>query len=45
MYILGKRLLSLSIIKKVSFMIQEVKSNACSYFKIMEEGINSIFYA
>lgn len=44
-YILSRRLSSLSIIKRVSFISQKAKHNICWYFETMKKFINPAFDA
>lgn len=43
-YILGGRLSSLSVVKGVSFIGQEIKRNACWYLETIGKYINPTFY-
>lgn len=45
MNVLGGRSSSTSVIEGVYLVGSEVKSNACWYFKAMEEGVNPAFHA
>lgn len=44
-YVLGKKLPSPNIIKKISFISQKAKQNICQYFKTMKKYVNLVFYA
>lgn len=43
--ILRRELPSLSVIKRISFISKETKGHTRRYLKIIEKGINLVFYA
>lgn len=45
MDVLGRKLSRINIIKKVNFITQKVKRNACWYLKTMKTCINLNFYS
>ncbi len=43
--VLGGGLLSMTVVKRVCFVNQEVKGNACRHFEAMGEGVDPAFHA
>ena len=43
--VLGGRLSSTSVVKRVCLVGQEVKGNTCGYFETMGEGVDPALYA
>lgn len=43
--VLGKGLSSMSVLKKICFIGQKAKGNACQYFEAVTEGVDLALYA
>lgn len=43
-YVLGRRLSSLKVVKEVSLISQKAKGNACLHLEVIREGINLAFH-